>query len=67
MGEILTIRELTLDFRSLRGVVKALDGVSLALREGEILGLVGESGCGKTVTGLSILGLLPREQAKTGR
>ena len=66
MNDLLTIRGLTLDFRSMRGVVKALDGVNLALGEGEILGLVGESGCGKTVTGLSVLGLLPGEQAKTG-
>lgn len=65
MTDLLAIRELTLEFRSLRGVVKALDGVNLTVREGEILGLVGESGCGKTVTGLSVLGLLPRPQATT--
>jgi oligopeptide/dipeptide ABC transporter ATP-binding protein len=41
-------------------VVKAVDGVSFTLREGETLGLVGESGCGKTMTALSILRLLPR-------
>jgi oligopeptide/dipeptide ABC transporter ATP-binding protein len=40
--------------------VRAVDGVSLVLREGETLGLVGESGCGKTMTALSILRLLPR-------
>ena len=40
-------------------VVKAVDGVSFTLNEGETLGLVGESGCGKTTTCLSIVGLLP--------
>ena len=55
-----------LDVRNLRaylytrwGVVRAVDGVSFALREGETLGLVGESGCGKTMTGLSLVRLLP--------
>jgi oligopeptide/dipeptide ABC transporter ATP-binding protein len=43
-----------------RGVVRAVDGVSLEVAESEILGLVGESGCGKTMTCLSILRLLPR-------
>ncbi len=37
----------------------AVDGVSLTLRQGEVLGIVGESGCGKSVTALSILGLVP--------
>jgi oligopeptide/dipeptide ABC transporter ATP-binding protein len=55
-----------LDVRGLRaylytrwGVVRAVDGVSFSLREGETLGLVGESGCGKTMTGLSLVRLLP--------
>src|SRR5918999_1339421 len=46
------------------GVVKAVDGVSFSLREGETLGIVGESGCGKTMTALSLLKLLPRPVAR---
>src|ERR671914_1793077 len=42
------------------GVVKAVDGVSFYLRQGETLGIVGESGCGKTMTALSLLRLVPR-------
>ena len=64
MGDLLEIRDLRLQFNSLRGTVKALDGVNLTVREGEIIGLVGESGCGKTITGLSVLGLLPRPQTE---
>src|ERR1700752_1939787 len=44
--------------------VRAVDGVSFTLREGETLGLVGESGCGKTMTGLSVLRLLPEPAAR---
>lgn len=64
MSALLEIRDLKVQFRSLRGVVKALDGVNLTVGESEIVGLVGESGCGKTITGLSVLGLLPRPQAE---
>ncbi|HMK92142.1 MAG TPA: ABC transporter ATP-binding protein [Thermoleophilia bacterium] len=62
--ELLEIRDLRLQFRSMRGLVKALDGVDLTVHEREILGLVGESGCGKTITGLAVLGLLQRPAAE---
>ena len=65
MNEILAIRDLTLEFRSRRGVVKALDGVGLALRERRFLAWWGNPDCGKTVTGLSILGLLPRARRRS--
>jgi ABC-type dipeptide/oligopeptide/nickel transport system ATPase component len=57
--QILTVSGLKVSFHTYAGEVKALDGVDLAVRKGEILGLVGESGCGKSVTSLSIVGLLP--------
>jgi peptide/nickel transport system ATP-binding protein len=62
--DLLQIQDLRLQFNSMRGTVKALDGVNLAVREREIIGLVGESGCGKTITGLAVLGLLPRPQTE---
>jgi len=56
---LLKIHNLCTNFFTYRGTVKAVDGISLELKEGEVLGLVGESGCGKSVTLLSILGLVP--------
>jgi len=56
---ILTIRDLKTYFRTYEGVVRAVDGVDLAVHEGETLGIVGESGCGKSVMALSILRLIP--------
>jgi peptide/nickel transport system ATP-binding protein len=63
-SDLLQIRDLKVQFNSLRGTVKALDGVNLTVREKEIIGLVGESGCGKTITGLCVLGLLPKPQTE---
>ncbi len=58
MSELLEVRNLTVTFETDRGLVRAVDGVSFDLSDGETLGLVGESGCGKTVTALSLLKLI---------
>lgn len=54
-----TTEKLVTRFFTPRGIVKALDGVSLGIRKGEIFGLVGESGCGKSVTASSIMDIIP--------
>ncbi|MFC1987191.1 ABC transporter ATP-binding protein [Chloroflexota bacterium] len=61
---LLEVMNLKTYFFLRRGVVKAVDGVSFTVDEGEILGLVGESGCGKSVTALSILRLAPKPAGK---
>ena len=57
---LLSVRNLQTHFFSREGVVKAVDGVSFDIKPGEILGIAGESGCGKSVTSQSILRILPR-------
>jgi len=56
---LLQISNVRLNFHTYAGEVKALDGVTFIVKKGEALGLVGESGCGKSVTALAIVGLLP--------
>jgi len=59
MPEVLVeIRNLVINFYTYRGVVKAINGVNLTIRKGEFFGLVGETGCGKSVTGSAILSLV---------
>jgi oligopeptide/dipeptide ABC transporter ATP-binding protein len=63
---LLQINNLQTFFRTPQGVARAVDGVSLQVGEGEVLGIVGESGCGKSVLALSILRLLPMPPAFFG-
>ncbi len=64
MSEVLlSVEGLRVGFEAASGFVRAVDGVSFEIRRGEVLGLVGESGCGKTVAALSLLRLLPRPPA----
>ncbi len=58
MAKLLEVRDLATEFVTQDGVIKAVDGISYDLEEGEILGLVGESGCGKSVSALSIMRLV---------
>jgi peptide/nickel transport system ATP-binding protein len=57
--KVLDVQNLVMYYRTMRGYVKAVDNVSFDVEKGEAMGLVGESGCGKTTIGMSILGLLP--------
>ena len=56
---LLEIEDLTVEFPTQAGVLRAVDGVSLSLDEGDVLGIVGESGSGKSVTMLALMGLIP--------
>ncbi|MDR1206088.1 MAG: ABC transporter ATP-binding protein [Peptococcaceae bacterium] len=59
MGRLLTVEGLTTEFKTERGVVRAVNQVSYTVDESEIVGLVGESGCGKSVSQLSVMQLIP--------
>ncbi len=66
MNYLLSVNNLAIDFKTSRGVHKALNNVSFGVKRGEIFGVVGETGCGKTITGLSILRLLPKSASIRG-
>src|SRR5258705_8183621 len=59
MSPLLSVDGLETHFPTGQGVLRAVDGVSFTIDRGEVLGLVGESGCGKSVTSLSIMRLVP--------
>ena len=63
MGNVLTVNNLKTYYHTERRIIPAVDGVSLSLGDGELLGIVGESGCGKSTVARSIAGLINREYA----
>ena len=64
MAELLAVRGLRVDFATDRGPAQVLDGINLDIAAGEVVGLVGESGCGKTTLARAILGILPEGAAR---
>ena len=66
MAPLLEITDLRTEIRLKQATVHAIDGVSLYVEPGETLGIVGESGCGKTMTALSVMKLLPTGGSITG-
>ncbi len=64
---LLRVQDLVIEFTTPQRVVRAVDGLSFEVNENETLGIVGESGCGKTVTGLSLLGLIPSPPGRIAR
>lgn len=64
MTELLKVKDLKTYFHTLEGTAKAVDGVSFSVKKGETLAIVGESGCGKSITALSIMGLVPKPAGK---
>ncbi len=65
MATLLQVNGLKTHFYTFEGTVKAVDGITYDLEEGETLGLVGESGCGKSVSALSLMRLIPDPPGKT--
>ncbi|NLH47068.1 MAG: ABC transporter ATP-binding protein [Myxococcales bacterium] len=66
MATLLAASDLTVHFPVPGGTARAVDGISFTVQEGEIVGMVGESGCGKSVTALALMRLLPERQARIG-
>ncbi|MFK3732268.1 dipeptide/oligopeptide/nickel ABC transporter permease/ATP-binding protein [Streptomyces sp. NPDC088090] len=65
-AELLVVKDLEIRFPDRYGDVNVVDGISFTVREGETLGLVGESGCGKSITSLAVMGLLARNAEVSG-
>ncbi|MEZ0161841.1 dipeptide/oligopeptide/nickel ABC transporter permease/ATP-binding protein, partial [Streptomyces griseorubens] len=65
-ADLLVVRDLSIRFPDRYGDIPVVDGISFTVREGETLGLVGESGCGKSITSLAVMGLLARNAVASG-
>jgi peptide/nickel transport system ATP-binding protein len=65
--DLLQVRGLSVDFASSQGIVRVVEDVGFSIARGETLGLVGESGCGKTVSSLAVVGLLPHNSRPSGQ
>lgn len=63
---LLSVKDLAIEFKTEGGLIRAVDRTNFEIREGETVGLVGESGCGKSITSLSILGLIPSPPGRFG-
>ena len=66
-GDLVSITDLSVVFATRHGEVRAVDGISFDIREGEKMAILGESGCGKSVLALSLLGILPRNACVRGK
>ncbi len=64
---LLLVRDLTISFQSTHEYLKVVSGVNFEIKEAEVFGLVGESGCGKSLTALSIMGILPHNASAEGQ
>ena len=62
--KLIDIKDLKVEFKTRHGIAQVLDGINISLAPGEALGIVGESGCGKSITALSIMGLVPTPPGK---
>ena len=64
---LVTFNQLSVSFAAEQGRVRAVQEVSFAIKAGQTIGVVGESGCGKSVTAMSLMGLLPPQAARFRR
>jgi len=64
MNELLKVENLSVEITTRRGIARVVDGLTLAVPAGETFAIVGESGCGKSMTALTVMGLLPAPEAR---